>query len=97
MHAVYRVPLRELTDDRHRISVRHPSGWIGPGFLIGDDNDVILWGFTGGIVARLFEFLGWIEELPDATGARPARLHARRTRRPPGLPPNTEFEEQDDE
>ena len=46
--------------------MRHPSGWIGPGFLIGDDNDVILWGFTGGIVARLFEFLGWTEELDDA-------------------------------
>ena len=25
-----------------------PRGWVGPGFLIGDDNDVILWGFTAG-------------------------------------------------
>ena len=24
------------------------------------------WGFTGGIVSRLFEYLGWIEDLPDA-------------------------------
>ena len=43
-----------------------PAGWTSPGFLIGDDNDVICWGFTAGIIARLFEYLGWIEDLPDA-------------------------------
>jgi 8-oxo-dGTP pyrophosphatase MutT (NUDIX family) len=59
VHAVYRVPLAELIDPAHRISVRHPSGWLGPGFLIGPDKDVILWGFTAGIVSRLFDFVGW--------------------------------------
>jgi 8-oxo-dGTP pyrophosphatase MutT (NUDIX family) len=59
VHAVYRVPLTELIDPTHRISVRHPSGWLGPGFLIGPDKDVILWGFTAGIVSRLFDFVGW--------------------------------------
>ena len=34
-------------------------GYESPGFLIGPDKDVILWGFTGGIIARLFDFLGW--------------------------------------
>ena len=29
-----------------------------PGFLIGPDNDVILWGFTAGIIARLFGSAG---------------------------------------
>jgi 8-oxo-dGTP pyrophosphatase MutT (NUDIX family) len=66
VHAVYRVPIRELVDPTHRIAVRHPSGWIGPGFLIGDDKDVILWGFTAGIIARLFDFLGWTSEVEDA-------------------------------
>ena len=46
VHAVYRVPIEELLDPQHRISVRHPSGWKGPAFLIGDDKDLILWGFT---------------------------------------------------
>jgi hypothetical protein len=32
---------------------------VGPAFLIGPDHDVMLWGFTAGIVARLFDFLGW--------------------------------------
>jgi len=59
VHAVYRVPLDELLDPAHRISVRHPSGWMGPGFLIGPGHDVLLWGFTAGIIARLLDFLGW--------------------------------------
>ncbi len=59
VHAVYRVPIEHLLDPAHRISVRHPSGWKGPAFLIGEDKDLILWGFTAGIIARLFDFLGW--------------------------------------
>jgi 8-oxo-dGTP pyrophosphatase MutT (NUDIX family) len=59
VHAVYRVPIEELLDPQHRISVVHPSGWRGPGFLIGDDKDLILWGFTAGVISRLFDFLGW--------------------------------------
>jgi 8-oxo-dGTP pyrophosphatase MutT (NUDIX family) len=65
VHAIYRVPISELVDPTHRIAVRHPSGWVGPGFLIGDDKDVILWGFTAGIIARLFDFLGWTREVDD--------------------------------
>jgi 8-oxo-dGTP pyrophosphatase MutT (NUDIX family) len=73
VHAVYRVPIEELLDPRHRISVRHPSGWKGPAFLIGDAKDLILWGFTAGIISRLFDFLGWsrpwdaavMRDLPD--------------------------------
>jgi 8-oxo-dGTP pyrophosphatase MutT (NUDIX family) len=73
VHAVYRVPSEELLDPRHRISVRHPSGWKGPAFLIGETKDLILWGFTAGIISRLFDFLGWsrpwdaavMRDLPD--------------------------------
>jgi 8-oxo-dGTP pyrophosphatase MutT (NUDIX family) len=73
VHAVYRVPLDELLDPTHRVTVRHPSGWLGPGFLIGPDHDVVLWGFTAGIIARLLDFLGWtrpwdadrVRDLPD--------------------------------
>jgi len=60
VHAVYRVPIDELLDPEHRVMVQHPRiGYTSPGFLIGPDKDVILWGFTGGIIARLFDFLGW--------------------------------------
>jgi 8-oxo-dGTP pyrophosphatase MutT (NUDIX family) len=67
VHAVYRAPLSELRDPAHRIVVQGPvPGWTSPGFLIGDDHDVICWGFTAGVIARLFEYLGWIEDLPHA-------------------------------
>ena len=65
MHAIHRVPLSELFDPEHRIQVRHPGGWTGPGFLIGPDKDVILWGFTGGILTRFFDFLGWLPPVAD--------------------------------
>ena len=60
VHAIHHVPIEELLDPTHRIMVRHPRiDYRSPGFLIGPDKDVILWGFTGGIIARLFDFLGW--------------------------------------
>jgi 8-oxo-dGTP pyrophosphatase MutT (NUDIX family) len=73
VHAIYRVTIDELLDPAHRISVRHPSGWKGPAFLIGDTKDLILWGFTAGIIARLFDYLEWtrpwdpdvMRDLPD--------------------------------
>jgi 8-oxo-dGTP pyrophosphatase MutT (NUDIX family) len=65
VHAVYRVPLEELLDPAHRVSVRHPSGWTGPGFLIGPGHDVVLWGFTAGIISRLLDHTGWTREWDD--------------------------------
>jgi 8-oxo-dGTP pyrophosphatase MutT (NUDIX family) len=59
VHAVYRVPVEELLDPAHRVTVRHPSGWLGPAFLIGPRHDLVLWGFTAGIVSRLFDYVGW--------------------------------------
>jgi 8-oxo-dGTP pyrophosphatase MutT (NUDIX family) len=60
VHAIHHAPIAELLDPAHRIQVRHPRiGYESPAFLIGPDKDVILWGFTGGIIARLFDFLGW--------------------------------------
>ena len=66
VHAVLRVPIEELLDPQHRVTVRHPSGWRGPAFLIGDEKDLILWGFTAGIIARLFDFLGWTRPWDEA-------------------------------
>lgn len=66
VHAIHHVAIAELLDPEHRISVRHPSGYTGPGFLIGPDKDVILWGFTAGIIARLFDYLGWSSQWDQA-------------------------------
>jgi hypothetical protein len=59
VHAIHLVPIAELLRPDHRVNVRHPSGWVGPAYLIGPDRDVILWGFTAGIITRLFDYLGW--------------------------------------
>ncbi|HWJ81866.1 MAG TPA: CoA pyrophosphatase [Nocardioides sp.] len=65
VHEIHRVAIAELVAPEHRILVRHPGGWTGPGFLIGDDKDVIVWGFTGGILTRFFDFLGWLPPVAD--------------------------------
>jgi 8-oxo-dGTP pyrophosphatase MutT (NUDIX family) len=62
VHAVLRVTLDELLDPAHRITVTHPAGYSSPGFLIGDDKDLILWGFTAGLIDRLFDFVGLTRE-----------------------------------
>jgi 8-oxo-dGTP pyrophosphatase MutT (NUDIX family) len=63
VHAVIAAPIDELLDPTHRLLVRSPRGeWTTPAFMIGPDKDVILWGFTAGIITRLFDHLGWTRE-----------------------------------
>ncbi len=61
-------PLRLLVEPGNRFTVQHPSGFQGPAFEIG--TAMPLWGFTAGIISRLFEHLGW-EEPWDASVLRP--------------------------
>ncbi|MBC7375039.1 MAG: coenzyme A pyrophosphatase, partial [Frankiales bacterium] len=58
--AVVRAPLAALVDPAHRLQVRHPSGWIGPAFEVqGEDGELLVWGFTAGLLDRLLELAGW--------------------------------------
>ena len=57
VHAVLRVPLDRLLDPSHRVTTVHPLGRFGPGFVLEDG--LLLWGFTAGIVSRLFDHIGW--------------------------------------
>jgi 8-oxo-dGTP pyrophosphatase MutT (NUDIX family) len=54
--AVVRVPLAELADPRNRLQVRHPSGYVGPAFHVAN---MIVWGFTGGLLSTLLHLGGW--------------------------------------
>ena len=58
VNAVVRVPLEELLDPAHRVTVTHPLGYSSPGWLIGEDKDLVLWGFTAGLINRLFDHVG---------------------------------------
>lgn len=71
---VLRVPVVELMDPDRRFTVRHPSGWMGPAFDLGDG--LVLWGFTAGIVARLMAAVGW-ERPWDGSVVRPVPLGSR--------------------
>ncbi len=55
---VLRVPIDELVDPRHRVTVRHPMGYRGPGFVLGD---LVLWGFTASVVDTLLDHGGLAE------------------------------------
>lgn len=70
VHRVLRVPLEELLDPQHRVTVTHPMGYRSPGFLIGEQHDLVLWGFTAGLVHKLFEHVGLTREW-DATVEHP--------------------------
>ena len=59
VHSVMRVPVATLLDPANRVTTVHPLGVRGPGFLLGPDRDLLLWGFTGGVISRLFDFIGW--------------------------------------
>jgi 8-oxo-dGTP pyrophosphatase MutT (NUDIX family) len=71
--AVARVPIAALVDPANRLLVRHPSGYAGPAFRVAD---MLVWGFTAGILDRLLTLGGWdvawdrdrVEPLPVQAG-----------------------------
>jgi 8-oxo-dGTP pyrophosphatase MutT (NUDIX family) len=64
------VPIAELVDPANRCQMRYPSGWTGPAFTV---RDMIVWGFTAGLLDRVLELAGWarpwdaadVRELPQ--------------------------------
>lgn len=57
--SVHTVRLDELLDPTNRVTVRHPSGFRGPAFFVGG---LVVWGFTAGLLSRLFALVDW--EIP---------------------------------
>ncbi|HIT76810.1 MAG TPA: CoA pyrophosphatase [Candidatus Avipropionibacterium avicola] len=54
----------ELLDPMHRVTVRHRSGYTGPGFWISDaDGDrLLVWGLTAHLLDGVFTLAGWTRE-----------------------------------
>jgi len=67
VESVVRVPLAELLDPANRVSVSHPSGFVGPAFEV---RGLLVWGFTAGLLSRLFALCGW-ERPWDSAALRP--------------------------
>lgn len=56
-----RIPLADLVDPTNRVTVVHPSGYRGPGFQVAD---MLVWGFTAGLLDRLLDLAGWSQPWP---------------------------------
>jgi len=54
--SVHRVPVRDLVDPVNRITVRHPSGFQGPAFVV---DELLVWGFTAGVLDAVLRLAGW--------------------------------------
>ena len=64
---VARVSIAELVNPANRFMVRHPSGFVAPGFEAGG---LFIWGFTAGLLDRLLRLAGW-EQPWDVEAHRP--------------------------
>ncbi len=62
--AVARVLLRVLADPVNRLIVRGPSGYPNPAFVLPG---MLIWGFTGGLLAALLAMGGWERPWEPAT------------------------------
>jgi 8-oxo-dGTP pyrophosphatase MutT (NUDIX family) len=54
--AVARLPIAWLADPANRFMARHPSGYVGAAFEV---DDLLVWGFTAGLLSRLLDIAGW--------------------------------------
>ena len=56
-----RIPIASLVDPANRVTVVHPSGYRGPGFQVAE---MLVWGFTAGLLDRLLDLAGWSRPWP---------------------------------
>lgn len=54
--SVHLVGVDEFLDPANRLQVVTPSGFVGPAF---DVQGLLVWGFTAGLLSRLFDEVGW--------------------------------------
>lgn len=54
--SVEMVRVADLTEPANRSTVRHPSGYAGPGFEVAGH---LIWGLTAYLVDGLFDLAGW--------------------------------------
>ena len=75
--AVHQPDVADLLDPANRSTWRHPAGFTGPAFTLGD---LYVWGFTAALLDGLFDLAGWTQPWDAArvTDIPPRFLHGRR-------------------
>jgi 8-oxo-dGTP pyrophosphatase MutT (NUDIX family) len=61
--SVHVIAVADLVDPARRVMIRHTSGYTGPGFLV---NDLVVWGFTAGLLSRILHRVGWSRPWDEA-------------------------------
>jgi 8-oxo-dGTP pyrophosphatase MutT (NUDIX family) len=56
VEAVARVPVADLVNPANRLIVKHPIGLESPAFRVAD---MLVWGFTAGVLDWLLNLAGW--------------------------------------
>lgn len=56
---VHRIPVQDLVNPNNRVTVKTRSGFLGPAFKV---NEIVVWGFTGGLVSTLLDVAGIAQE-----------------------------------
>jgi 8-oxo-dGTP pyrophosphatase MutT (NUDIX family) len=59
VEAVARVPIADLVEPANRLIVRHPIGLESPAFRVAD---MLVWGFTAGVLDWLLTTAGWTRD-----------------------------------
>jgi 8-oxo-dGTP pyrophosphatase MutT (NUDIX family) len=54
--SVHRIPIADFINPDNRVRIRLASGYMGDAFEV---NELLVWGFTGGLLSTLFELSGW--------------------------------------
>ncbi len=55
---VHQIPIADLVNPANRTKVRNSRDWVGSGFFVAD---MLVWGFTGGLLSQLLDIAGWSE------------------------------------
>jgi len=56
---VHLVPIKNLVNPQNRVTVKTRTGFLGPAFKV---NELVVWGFTGGLVSALLDIAGLAQE-----------------------------------
>ncbi len=59
--SVHQIPVATLVDPGHRVTVVHPSGYAGPGFVVATEHagELLIWGLTAHMIDGLLDLAGW--------------------------------------
>ncbi|MET0695536.1 MAG: CoA pyrophosphatase [Propionibacteriaceae bacterium] len=75
--SVHIISVAELVDPEHRVQVRHPLGYTGPGFQV---HGLLIWGLTAHLIDGVLDLAGWQRPWDQSRHAAIPERHLRDSR-----------------